>query len=237
MRSCRMGVLVPFLLFATSLWARQASSTTTQSASDPQGVAIVQTAITALGGATAIGEAQSWTFQAQMQGPHANGTVSYLISTNADTGSFLGANGTTKPAAAIHSHLVPALAGAILLNESKNPQFTILNGGTSTLDSQPVSVVTFAIGPQNIPAQVWYFNPAGLPVLIDFRLPAVIGARLSFPFVVALSDYKSVAGVSYPFSIVSFVPGKPRELVTLQSIAPGTAAPTNEFNGQAGDLR
>ena len=239
MRFARSVVGVCILLLACPSWGKRPpqSSSTTAPASDPHAVTVVQAAITALGGATAIGQAQSWAFQAQMQGPHANGTVNYVISTDTNTGSVLAANGTTKPAPAIHSHFLPALVGAILMKESQDPEFTILNGGSSMLDSEPVSVVTFAIGPLNIPAQIWYFNAASLPVLVDFKLPAEIGARRSFPFLVALSNYQSVEGVLYPFGVVSFVPGKPREIITIQSATPGTTAPTNEFTGQAGDLR
>ena len=239
MRSTRSALAVGILLIAVPSWGKQAtqSATTPQPASDPQAVAVVQAAITALGGATTISQAQSWTFQAQMQGPHANGNLSYSMSTDTDTGQIVRADGTTKPAPAIHSHFLPALVGAILVKESQDPEFSIQNSGPSTVDSNPVNVIVFATGPQNFPAQIWYFNATNLPVRVNFRLPAEIGARSSFPFVVALSDYQPVSGVLYPFGIVSFVPGKPREMVTLQSVVPGTTAPPNAFTGQAGDLR
>jgi hypothetical protein len=239
MRSVQVGLLVCILFVALPSWEKQAaqSSSTTHPASDLQAIAVVQAAITTLGGATAIGKAQSWTFQAQMQGPHANGNVSYSMSIDPNTGNYVLADGTTKPAPAIQSHFLPALVGAILVEESQDTDFTMLNGGASTLDSEPVSIVTFTIGPQNIPAQIWYFNAANLPVLVDFKLPAEIGGRRSFPFVVALSDYQSVSGVLYPFSMVSFVPGKPREIVIIHSVTSGATAPPNNFTSQAGDLR
>jgi hypothetical protein len=240
MRCLRFGLLI-FLLFGVSAWAQQPTAsqqaTSTQPASDPQAVAVVQAAITALGGATAISQAQNWTFQAQLQGPHANGNVSYSMSTKTDTGQLALANGTTNQAPLIQSHFLPALVGAILVKESQDPDFAILTGGSSTLDSVPVNIIVFAIGPQSIPAQIWYFNSSGLPVLVDFKLPAEIGARRSFPNVVSLSDYRSVSGVLYPHEIVSLVPGKPRELVTIQFVTPGATAATNNFTGQAGDLR
>jgi len=241
MRSARCAWLFLFLFLAVTSWGKQAPqlASAPQPASDPQAVAVVQAAITALGGATAIGQAQSWTFQAQMQGPHSNGNVDYMISTHSDTGHFVLADGTMKPAPLIHSHFVPALVGSILLKESQDPKFSIHYMGPTTLDSKPVTVITFlfTVGAVKLPSQIWTFDAANLPVLIDFRAPAEIGARRSFPVVVTLLDYRNVAGVLYPFRIVSFLPGRPPQIVTLQSISASTTVPPSEFNGPGGDLR
>jgi hypothetical protein len=239
MRPARCASLFVILFLAVLSWGKQApqQASAPQTTSDPQAVALVQAAITALGGATAIGQAQSWIFHAQTQGPHANGNVDYMISTHTDTGHFVLADGTTRPAPAIHSHFVPALVGAILLKQSQDPEFSLHFGGQSTVDSKPVSVIVFMFGKTQFPAQIWTFDAANLPVQIGFRLPAQIGARESFPLEVALSDYRLVSGVLYPFRIVSFVPGKPPEIVTLQSVNANATAPPNEFTGPAGDLR
>jgi hypothetical protein len=237
MRLARVGLIVLFLLLVIPAWAQQTSQSGAPPASDPQAIAVVQAAITALGGATAISQAQSWTFQAQMQGPYANGEVDYVISSHTDTGKIMHNDGTTTRARPIHSHLVPALVGAILLKESRDPEFSIQYGGTLTEDSKPVTKIIFAVESAQIPAQVWFFDAANLPIRIDFRLPAEIGARESFPIVVALSEYRSVFGVSYPFQIASFLPGKPPEIVTLHSVNADGTTPPNEYNGAAGDLR
>jgi hypothetical protein len=245
MRFARFGLFY-LLFFVVPVGAQQATLSPGQAqapqpapqpVSDPQAVAVVQAAITALGGATAIGQAQSWAFQAQMQGPHANGNVDYMISTHTDTGKLVRLDGTTRPAPAIHSHFVPALAGAILLKESQDPNFSMQYAGLSTGDSKPITVIVFMVGKTQFPAQIWTFDAANLPVQIDFRLPAEIGARESFPIVVALSDYRTVSGVLYPFQIVSFLPGKPPEIVTLQSVSTSVTAVPNDYNGPAGDLR
>jgi hypothetical protein len=228
-----LQVLPLVLLFCVPVLAQ----TITSAQGDPQAIAVVQAAITALGGATAIGQSQSWTFQAQMQGPHANGNVGYMISTDTDSGKFVVANGKTKPAPPISSHFIPALVGAILLKQSQDPKFSILYAGTSTLASGQVTVVVFAIGPTRLPAQIWSFDATNRPVQVDFRVPAQIGARKSFPFLIALSDYRSVSGIFYPFQIVSVVPGKPPEIIALQSLAAATTVPHNDFNGRGGDLQ
>lgn len=232
MRFSRSGLLLCFFLLYALGWTQ----TGTQSASDPQAVAVVQAAIAALGGSTTISQAQSWTFRAHMQGPYANGSVTYSMSTDTTTGTVTLPNGSTRAAPASHSHFLPALVGAILVKESQDPEFTILNTGSSTLDSDPVTVITFAIGSGSIPVQIWYFNGSNLPVLVDFKLPGEIGARRSLPLVLALSNYQVVSGVLYPFTITAVVPGKSRQITNIQSISTGTTAPPNAFTGQAGDL-
>jgi len=236
-RFARIGLLLFLLLLVVPVWAQQATQSSAQPAGDPQAVAVVQAAITALGGATAIGQAQSWTFKAQTQGPHSNANVDYVISTDTDTGKVVRRDGTMKPAPPIHSHFVPALVGAILLRESLDPDFSMQYAGLSTQDSKPVTVIVFTFGPAKLPAQIWTFDATNLPVMIDFRSSAQIGARASFPFVVALSDYRVVSGVMYPFQITSFLPGRPPQIVSVHSIAASATAPTNDFNGPAGDLR
>lgn len=241
MRFARFGLPFFLLFFNVSIWAQQPASPqqapSAQPPSDPQAVAVVQAAIKALGGAVAIGQAQSWTFQAQTQGPHSNGPVDYMISTHTDTGKLARADGTTRPAPKIHSHFVPALVAAILLKESQDPEFSIQYAGLSTQDAKPVTIIVFIVDQTRIPAQIWTFDAANLPVQIDFRLPAEIGARESFPLLVALSDYRPVSGVLYPFQIVTFWPGNPPESVTLRSVNTNAIASPNEFNGSGGDLR
>jgi hypothetical protein len=152
MRSARFGLLILMVVFSVSVWAQQPApsqqASTAQPASDAQAVAVVQAAITALGGAAAIGQAQSWTFQAQMHGAVGSENISYAMSSDANTGSVVLATGTTVPLPMTHSYFVPALVGAILLKEAHDPNFSIFYGGTSTLDSKPVTVVVFTVGPK-----------------------------------------------------------------------------------------
>ena len=132
---------------------------------------------------------------------------------------------------------MPALVGRVLLKQSQDPEFSILYAGSSTVASGPVTVVVFAVGPTRLPAQIWSFDATNLPVRVDFKQPAEIGARESFPVVVALSDYQSVAGISYPFRIVSLLPGKPPQIIALRSAAASATVPPNDFNGPGGDLQ
>jgi len=235
----RFSLLI-FLLLGVSVRAQQPATSqqaaSAQPASDPQAVAVVQAAITALGGAAAISQSQSWTFHAQMRGAVGSENISYAMSTDTDTGSVVLARGITVPLSMTHSYFVPALVGAILLKESQDPIFSIFYGGTSTLDSKPVTVIVFTVGPK-FPAQVWYFDVANLPVQVDFRLSAEIGTRKSVSGRVLFSGYFSVSGVLYPSQMTEFAPARLPEIVTLQSVSPSATISPNEPNASAGDSR
>jgi len=232
MRAPRLLALL-FLLHISLL-----AQTTPQAQGDPEAIAIVQAAITALGGATAIAQPQTWTFQAEMQGLHANGSVKYVASTDRDTGKVHSNDGAIVPAPAIHSYFVPALVGSILLNQSQDPKFSMRYGGISQLNSRSVAIVIFNVGRAKFPAQSWSFDSVThMPVQIDLRLPVKIGARTSFHGVVSLSDYRNISGVQYPFRLVSPEAWRPPEIVTLQSVVTDSVATQNIFNGFAGDLR
>jgi len=108
------------------------------------------------------------------------------------------------------------------------------------MNLNPVTVISFMFttGSNKFPAQIWSFdNATRVPLRVDFRMQAEIGARMSFYGLVELTDYRPVSGVMYPFRIVSFQPGKPPEIVTLHSVVLDAAAPRNEFNGAGGDIQ
>jgi hypothetical protein len=241
MRFARFGLLI-FLLFGVSAWAQQPTAsqqaTSTQPASDPQAVAVVQAAINALGGATAISQTQSWTFQAQMQGMLANGNVSYTLSGVVGTQpAAIVVNGVTKKVKADQSLFVPAVLAYVLLSEFQDQSFPLRFGGQVSLSSEAVAVVTFS-DPDipALPAQKWYFDTAtSLPTRVEFQLPAAVGSKMSFTGVVEVSDYKSIGGVLYPFKIVTRPEREQPEATVLQSVSPSAATLSNDFNGAAGD--
>lgn len=239
MRSARFGLLLSILLLNIPVWAQHSQTATTSppAPSDPQAVAVVQAAITALGGKTAIAQAQSWTFQAKMEGPFGQESVSYSMSTDTDTGRVVRANGTSKRAPLTRSRFVPTLVGTILVNEFADPEYSVLYGGTSTVDSKAVTVIIFATGPSRLPLQIWVFDETNLPIRIDFRLPAEVGAKMSDNGVVALSDYRSVSGVLYPFRVVEFARARPPEIITLHSVNSSANTPPNAPNALGGDSR
>jgi hypothetical protein len=225
MHSARFGLLVSILLLNFPVWARQApqQASAPQPASDPQAVAVVQTAITALGGAAAIGQAQSWTFQAQMQGPIASGdmteTITFAIPPT--TGTTVEAPRNPPSRVQVPSLFLPVILGPILLKDSQDQTLFMRSEGTMTLGPTTATVVTFTtVGRINFVEQKWYFDSGtGLPAMVEFRLPPVVGPTDGFAGIVTLSDFRPVAGIVYPFHLEIRLDGWVRmQEVNVQSV-------------------
>jgi hypothetical protein len=209
------------LLLPASILAQGTTSTP-----ETEATVVIQTAITALGGATAIGQTHNWSFQAQLDGMK-KGTTSDTLDTDAKPASATAPTGSaTTVSGASPSPLLPTFAGALLLKESDDPSYVTGYHGEITVGSRTLVIVDVWLARNRFhPAQIWYFDKAtGLPATIDFRLPARIGHFRTVRSLVELSDYRTISGVLYPFKIVTTVPGRPLpEVVTLQSITAGGA--------------
>ncbi len=219
------------LLFLASVSALAQTSPTT--ASDPQAVAVVQAAVTAIGGATAIGALQSWTFEAQASGRVANGTISEGLALSLPQNSTQPTGTAAKappPWAQPRSLFVPALISAVLVNESQDATFLIRQGTASTSVPNSTAVLFNRVTKtgRSITAQRWYFdNTSGLPNRMDFILPPRIGPIEGFAGTVILSNYKTVGGIQYPFQIVTFLQREhASETISLQSVTPSTTLPS-----------
>ena len=219
--------LLPFVfLCSTSLLAQNAPP----AQRDPQAVAVVQAAITTMGGATAIGQAQSWSFQGQTEGRIENGTIREDLPLRPVAGATVNAPPTW---ATPRSLFVPALVSTILLKQFQDLNFSLRQEAAPSSDPA-TAVIVFLLPTQTgesvpaQPAQRWYFDTtSGLPTRIEFKLPAEIGQTQNFPGIVTLSDYRAVGGVLYPFQIVTFLRRqKATETITLLSVTPSTAAPS-----------
>ena len=239
----RLVMFLSVLFVFIQLNAQTSSSTTTtapQNASDPQAVAVVQAAITAIGGATAITPLQSWTFQAQASGRIANGPVTEVLASSAPQNSTQPSGTTAKappPWAQPRSLFVPALMSAILVNQSQDSTFVVKQVATSPSvpNSNVVVFTRIAKGGEPVSAQRWYFdNTTKLPTRIDFLLPARVGLQESFPGTVMLSNWQPVGGVLYPFQIVTLLQREhAAQTITVQSVTPSTTVPTTAPSGGA----
>jgi hypothetical protein len=230
-RISRLLLVLSILVLCTPLFAQQAQQATAAPASDPQAVAVVQAAITSLGGATAIGQAQSWTFQATLQGPITSDSWSDMVTRYSGKPAATASGTATAPRRrAAPSLLLPALVGAVLLQESQDPFYIMTNGGPTTLGSEAVAQIIFSrAGTPLADAQTWYFDKTtGLPAQVEFKLPAQIGQMRSPLGVVVLSDYQAVSGVLHPFHIAMSIQGMHQlEVITVQSANPSAADPSS----------
>ncbi len=229
-----LSILFTFACIALSAQQTTSSTTTTspQNASDPQAVAVVQAAITAIGGATAITPLQSWTFQGQASGRVANGPITEVLAASLPpTSQPAGTTVKTPPPwAQPRSLLLPALMSAILISESQNHGFLLKQGGASgTVPNSTVVIFALSTKAGSAVAQRWHFdNASNLPTKIEFMVPAKFGVMETFPGTVTLSNYKNVGGVLYPFQIVTFLQREHvTQTITLQSVTPSTTLPAS----------
>src|SRR5262249_46311572 len=139
------------------------------------------------------------------------------------------------------STFISALVAQILMNESNDPSFSFTLQSLPDSDSQStnptVAVWAKTKAGHGIAAQFWTFdNKSGLPVAVEFILPARIGDKESYPGTVMFSDYRSVGGVLYPFKIVTVLPRRDRiQTLTVQSVTPSastSAAPSSTGGAQ-----
>jgi hypothetical protein len=195
---------------------------------------VVQAAITALGGATAVGQVQNWEFQGLTAGPLDTGNETETIDVQVPSESIV-INGVSRlaPKFVSSSLFIPVLAGAILLQEAQDPNYELHLDAPSTLASKPVNIVKFLAASSKGIAQIWVFDAAtGLPARVFFESPAQIGRTKSFHALVDLSDYRAVSGALYPFSLVIYMEGSLPETLDLQSLtasattSPSQAGPT-----------
>jgi hypothetical protein len=238
MRSARSALTLCILILAIPSWGKQTSQTdsTVRSTSDPQAVAVVQAAITALGGATAIGQAQSWDFQGLANGPFDTGSETETIKLQLVNASIM-VNGVSRPAPrfASPSLFLPILAGTILLQESQDSNYVLRFDGGSTLSSKAVTGVTFLTAGTQAIAQTWLFDAAtGLPARIFFESPAQAAQTKSYRGLIDLSDYTAVSGVLYPFSVLTYAENSLPETLILQSVTPATSTLPSQSGSSTG---
>jgi hypothetical protein len=219
----------------------QSTNSVPQATRDPQALTVIQAAIAALGGANAISGVHTWTFQAHMKGRVVNDNATSTVTTQALPVQQIATPGATRMITPMtQSFFVAALLGASLVNELQDQELSIWSMRPVTIDSKQCAVVTFsdpgAVG-ASLPTQTWYFDiSTNLPLKVEFRSPAVIGSSMSPWGAAFVSDYRSVSGVQYPFSIVLLGQGNLPEVITIQSVVPSASEVAPEFNSTAGDI-
>jgi hypothetical protein len=219
-----LRLLPLFLLFSIPVLAQ----TGTSAQGDPQALTVVQAAIAAMGGANAIGQVDDWDLQALLEGPLETGNRAENIRFQVPNASVNG-NASPAPKYITSSLFVPALLGAILLQESRDSNYSVRFDGSSTLASKPVTVVTFLSNDSQSIAQIWAFDTATrLPARVFFDSPAQIGLTQSFRALIDVSDYRAISGVLHPFRIVTYMGGRPPQVLNLQSLTARPSASTNQ---------
>jgi hypothetical protein len=227
---------------------------------DPQALAIIQTSITAMGGA-AIQQVHDATIDGQiaatpnsqsmngpvewkmagaefrMDVPSANGTASVMTG----HGKPIAINGTSKPLRSYVTEalFVPPAIAVVLAQELLNPKMSLRYKDVESLGGESVAVITTALEmdyPDNVVTpQNWYFSSTtGLPVRVEFRSPDTQYPVNFIASAVDLSNYQTVSGVMFPFKVVSSVSGETQVIFTIQNVLVNSGIAPSQFDSQIG---
>jgi uncharacterized cupin superfamily protein len=232
-----------------------------QPSRDSQAVAAVQTAITSLGGDTAISQIHDFKAQGQAQGAKGsqgmsgtitweksggefrvelanNGTSSVLVSGRGRITSVMGEKNNALADHVVKTYFNPELVSTELRDAFQNSNCSIRYHGQSSLNGKPVSVVWTAwvpAGATYIVGRMWYFDVAtGLPVKVEYGVPAAQTTAVWFQASVLLSDWRPINGVQYPFNIASSVQGRPFQTIALQSVNSNATISASDFDAPLG---
>jgi hypothetical protein len=266
MRSARFGLLLSILLVTIPVCAQVPllgpPPPIAAPVRDAQAITVVQNAISALGGSSLIGQAQSWLVQGNMtsapEAPIQSGSfvwkaagTEFRFEVTTPTGSYVfvtghgnparTTNGTTIQLAAhiARAMFVPALLRPVLLRELQDPNFSIRYSGVGNTAGASVVMVTTAAEttyPDNVVTpQVWYIDSStGLPVRVEFRAPDGRRPGNFLPVALDFSRFSAVSGVLYPMNVIYSVNGNPVQMFTVNSIQINSNVSSGDFDGPAG---
>lgn len=228
---------------------------------DPQAIAVIQTALGAMGGAGAIGNIQNAVVQGTSvttpineNGPQnftwtcAGSAFRYENDGNSGGHVFVSNNGSPQDQeggkwvamatfmgrANLPFH-IPAL---VLFGELSNPNYTLTFVGMTTLNGTPVVQVNTSdnsdfIG-QLVTPQEWYFDPnSGLPLHVMYRVPNPLDAQTYSTGTIDFARFQIINSVLVPFQLT--INEGPVSLVATVSSATFNA-PLNQnlFTNQQG---
>lgn len=258
MRTTRPLLLLVALSFTVFLAFAQQSRSTTPSVSDPQAVAYLQQSVSALGNApldsTATG---SVTITAGSLTTH--GTVTILTRGTAETSiqfqmpnltwSVIYANeeanrvdsGVSKsvPLELVASSRCIYFPQPYLADLLKNPDVVFKFAGNETVDSVSANHIhaqnTFASSPllrslaEFNTADIWLDSASGLPLKIAMIRRYAGGSAPKIPISITYSNYQTVSGVRYPFTIKEYVTETLWSTTTIQSVTFNTGLTDANF--------
>jgi hypothetical protein len=256
-----LAVLTSLFLFSQIARAQSAISALPQATRDPQAVAIVQTALTAMDGSGLVGaiqgsvesgtttdssapESSPATFISTYAGGQFREEVTsasgghVLVSNAGAPQDYRDGSWQAQPSVVTRTNLpfhVPALVLSYDLNDSVYA-FTYL--GTTTVSSNNVVHIRIVdvsdLAGQQFTAQDWYFNSAtGLPARVQFKVPTTPQPKDALPETIDFSNFQVVSGVLVPFQLAITV-GPLNFLATASSVTFNTSINASQFTPSTG---
>jgi len=223
---------------------------------DAQALAVVQSAVAAMGGTGAVAAIQDATVQGTIQDQPSDesSTQNFIwmssgsqfrtqITAGNDTRIYVSGSGSpveqengvnsSVPFFVAEANLPYELPALVLLNELNNPNYTISYVGTETVNGNPAIHIHTCddtdFTSYLITPQEWYFNPAGgLPVLVRYGLPKPRDMQSSWPMSTGYANYQAVSGVLVPYQL-TMNEGPVVRVATISSVAFNSGLPATEF--------
>ncbi len=225
---------------------------------DPNAIAVLQSAVAAMGGPAAVNAIQdctaSGTIAAALPTGNVSGTFSWKwsggqfnMSTNLSdhsevlvTGHGNAAdqvNGTVEPLLSYvtDAELLPHLAAVLLEQALTNANYSITFQVQASSAGSSVSKIVIAYAPDPVTAaltqQTWFISTTtNLPVHVEYRLPGRHDPTDLTPAAVDLANYQVVSGVAVPTQITFSVNGQVQSVATISSVAFNTGLPASMFD-------
>jgi hypothetical protein len=228
---------------------------------DSQAIAEVQASLSIMGGLANIQGVQSCVINLvadESNIGHTVGPLTLVVSGTDFRSDFTGPNGVVTLSTGngspyrtvagtprkVATHVTrawfwPALVASELAAEYRNPDYSFLYKGVSTLNGVPVVVVATVSQATRIESlvtpQTWYFDSTNsLPIRVEYRLPDRKRPDLSQVGAVDLSKYQAVESVLYPFYAVLWINGKSDGVRTVGSVLPNAVISPAEFAAPGG---
>jgi hypothetical protein len=247
---------LPLVLLMTVIAALPSAAQTP--VRDPRAIAVVQEAVMALGGFTAVGQIMDATVTGTILPANRSNLTAgmfrwedappefrYTLQTAAETRVF--ASGHGRPAyinkGVVHS-LMPHMASAsmpfhlpalVLAKWVNNPDASIQLASSGALAGTAAVHVHISLNTDSVSSEVtsedWYIDPAtGLPLRVEYRLP---DNRRPEDFSVEaeeFSNFQVVNGVHIPWQITIYRDGVLQGVGTVNSAVFNTGLSSSEFD-------
>lgn len=228
----RLAILLGIFAVAFSTCAQQTSipPSPTAPVRDPQAIAVVQSAIAAMGGIGVASGIQDLTVQGTLQDvtgtsgqtigftwrnsgsefrqelQQAGTTVRISLSGHGTPGDFRNGAWVSPPYHESRANLPYYVPIYVLYSEISNPSYTLSYVGSTTVGGRPAIQIHTCdesdLFSHMVLPQDWYFDSAsGLPLQVNFRIPSDTDAATSQAGTIQFANFQVVSGVAVPFQI------------------------------------
>ena len=248
------------LLAAAAIPVGQAAATpstaTTLAVQDPQAIAVLQHAVSALGGQIAIGLVLDSVTKGTLTRPAGiiGAAGDFTWETSGDefryehAGSPVLVSGHGRPAlvssgkaANLLGHVIVAnftmhLPAMVLWKRLQDPSYSMIVLADGEVNGRPVARVRLKSESdaltRELTSQLWFFDKiSGLPLRVEYRLADVHNASKQSIGAVEFSGFRAVSGVLVPFGITRYVDGRQMASITLTSVAFNQGVAATDFDG------